>query len=163
MLAKILGVPEPRVRVIAGDVGGGFGAKGWQYAEHRLVLWAARRLGRPVRWVCERTETLLADEHARDNVSEAELALDGDGRFLGLRVRTTANLGAYLSSDRGLLPTFHNVGTLVGVYAIRRGPRPRARRADEHQPHRAVPRRGPPRGRVRSRAADRRRGPRARA
>ena len=118
VLAKILGVPEPRVRVIAGDVGGGFGAKGWQYAEHRLVLWAARRLGRPVRWVCERTETLLADEHARDNISEAELALDGDGRFLGLRVRTTANLGAYLSSDRGLLPTFQNVGTVVGVYAI---------------------------------------------
>jgi carbon-monoxide dehydrogenase large subunit len=118
VLARILGVPEPRVRVIAGDVGGGFGAKGWQYAEHRLVLWAARRLGRPVRWVCERTEALLADEHARDNVSEAELALDAEGRFLGLRVRTTANLGAYVSSDRNILATFQNVGTLVGVYAI---------------------------------------------
>jgi carbon-monoxide dehydrogenase large subunit len=118
LAAHILRVPEHRIRVIAGDVGGGFGTKGWQYPEHRLVLWAARRIGRPVKWACERHEALLADEHARDNVSEAELALDAEGRFLALRVRTLANVGAYVSSDRNLLATFANVATLVGVYAI---------------------------------------------
>src|SRR5574341_646170 len=118
LASHIFQVPEHKLRVLAGDVGGGFGTKGWQYPEHRLVLWAARKLGRPVRWACERHEAILADEHARDNVSEAELALDADGRFLALRVRTLANVGAYVSSDRNLLATFANVGTLVGVYAV---------------------------------------------
>jgi carbon-monoxide dehydrogenase large subunit len=116
LAGNIFKVPEHKVRVIAGDVGGGFGAKGWQYPEHRLVLWAARKLRRPVKWACERREAIPADEHARDNVSEAELALDADGRFLALRVRTLANVGAYVSSDRNLLATFSNVVTLVGVY-----------------------------------------------
>jgi aerobic carbon-monoxide dehydrogenase large subunit len=115
---NILKVPEHSIRVIAGDVGGGFGTKGWQYPEHRLVLWAARKLGRPVKWTCERREAIPADEHARDNVTDAELAVDADGRFLGLRVRTRANVGAYVSSDRNLLATFSNVVTLVGVYTI---------------------------------------------
>ncbi|MCI0546339.1 MAG: xanthine dehydrogenase family protein molybdopterin-binding subunit [Candidatus Rokubacteria bacterium] len=118
LATNIFKIPEHQIRVIAGDVGGGFGTKGWQYPEHRLVLWAARRIGRPVKWACERHEALLADEHARDNVTEAELALDADGRFLGLRVRTLANVGAYVSSDRNLLATFSNVSTLVGVYAF---------------------------------------------
>ncbi|MGH7391001.1 MAG: xanthine dehydrogenase family protein molybdopterin-binding subunit [Candidatus Rokuibacteriota bacterium] len=118
LATNIFRVPEHKIRVIAGDIGGAFGTKGWQYAEHRLVLWAARKLRRPVRWACERNEAILADEHARDNISEAELALDATGRFLGLRVRTVANIGAYLSSDRNLLSTFANVGTLTGVYAI---------------------------------------------
>jgi carbon-monoxide dehydrogenase large subunit len=118
LATNILRVPEHQIRVIAGDVGGGFGTKGWQYPEHRLVLWAARRLGRPVKWRCERREAIPADEHARDNVSDAELALDADGRFLALRVRTLANVGAYVSSDRNLLATFSNIATLVGVYAI---------------------------------------------
>ena len=118
LATNIFKVPEHQIRVIAGDVGGGFGTKGWQYPEHRLVLWAARKLGRPVKWACERREAIPADEHARDNVTEAELALDADGRFLGLRVRTLANVGAYVSSDRNLLATFSNVVTLVGVYAL---------------------------------------------
>jgi len=118
LASSIFKVPEHTVRVIAGDVGGGFGTKGWQYPEHRLVLWAARRIRRPVKWACERREAIPADEHARDNVTEAELALDADGRFLGLRVRTLANVGAYVSSDRNLLATFSNVVTLVGVYAF---------------------------------------------
>ncbi len=118
LASNIFRIPEHQIRVIAGDVGGAFGTKGWQYPEHRLVLWAARKLGRPVKWVCERREAIPADEHARDNVSEAELALDGEGRFLGLRVRTLANVGAYVSSDRNLLATFTNVVTLVGVYAF---------------------------------------------
>jgi carbon-monoxide dehydrogenase large subunit len=118
LASNIFNIPEHRIRVIAGDVGGGFGTKGWQYPEHRLVLWAARRIRRPVKWACERREAIPADEHARDNVSEAELALDAQGRFLALRVRTLANVGAYISSDRNLLATFSNVFTLVGVYAF---------------------------------------------
>ena len=118
LATNIFKVPEHQIRVVAGDVGGGFGTKGWQYPEHRLVLWAARKLGRPVKWTCDRREAIPADEHARDNVTDAELALDADGRFLGLRVRTLANVGAYVSSDRNLLATFSNVVTLVGVYAF---------------------------------------------
>ena len=115
LASSIFKIPEHRIRVVAGDVGGAFGTKGWQYPEHKLVLWAARKLGRPVRWQCERREAILADEHARDNVSDAEIALDADGRFLALRVHTLANVGAYVSSDRNLLATFSNVVTLVGV------------------------------------------------
>jgi aerobic carbon-monoxide dehydrogenase large subunit len=118
LASSIFKVPEHQIRVVAGDVGGGFGTKGWQYPEHRLVLWAARKLGRPVKWTCDRREAIPADEHARDNVTEAELAVDAEGRFLGLRVRTLANVGAYVSSDRNLLATFSNVVTLVGVYTI---------------------------------------------
>src|SRR5262250_2669032 len=118
LASNIFQVPEHQIRVIAGDVGGAFGTKGWQYPEHRLTLWAARKLGRPVKWACERREAIPADEHARDNVSDAELALDADGRFLALRVKTLANVGAYVSSDRNLLATFSNVPTLVGVYAF---------------------------------------------
>jgi aerobic carbon-monoxide dehydrogenase large subunit len=118
LASNIFQVPEHQIRVIVGDVGGAFGTKGWQYPEHKLVLWAARKVGRPVKWQCERREAIPADEHARDNVSEAELALDADGRFLSLRVRTLANVGAYVSSDRNLLATFSNVVTLVGVYVF---------------------------------------------
>src|SRR5262245_51495288 len=118
LASNIFQVPEHQIRVIAGDIGGAFGTKGWQYPEHRLTLWAARKLGRPVKWACERREAIPADEHARDNVSDAELALDADGRFLALRVKTLANVGAYVSSDRNLLATFSNVPTLVGVYAF---------------------------------------------
>jgi carbon-monoxide dehydrogenase large subunit len=118
LASDIFEVPESKIRVISGDVGGGFGAKGWQYVEHRLVLWAAKKLGRPVKWTCERSEGVLADEHARDNVSEAALALDAEGNFLALSVDTIAGLGAYVSSERNLLATFANVATLVGVYQI---------------------------------------------
>ncbi|MGA8401345.1 MAG: xanthine dehydrogenase family protein molybdopterin-binding subunit [Stellaceae bacterium] len=118
LATRIFKIPESHIRVIAGDVGGGFGTKGWQYPEHRLVLLAARKLRRPVKWTCERSECIQADEHARDNVTDAELALDKDGRFLGLCVKTLANVGAYISSERNLLATFGNVGTLVGTYDI---------------------------------------------
>ncbi len=113
---EVFRIPEHRVRVVSGNVGGAFGGKGWAYTEHRLVLWLAKKLGRPVKWACDRSEALLADEHSRDFVSEAELALDADGRFLALRVHTLCNLGAYMSSDRQLTPTFSNIGSLVGVY-----------------------------------------------
>ena len=83
LATNIFKIPEHQIRVIAGDVGGAFGTKGWQYPEHRLVLWAARKVGRPVKWLCERREAIPADEHARDNVTEAELALDADGPLPG--------------------------------------------------------------------------------
>ncbi|MGC1890542.1 MAG: molybdopterin cofactor-binding domain-containing protein, partial [Stellaceae bacterium] len=85
LATRIFKIPESKIRVIAGDVGGGFGTKGWQYPEHRLVLLAAKKPRRPVKWTCERSEAIQADEHARDNVSDAEPALDEDGKFLGLR------------------------------------------------------------------------------
>jgi carbon-monoxide dehydrogenase large subunit len=120
MLADmVFRVPESQVRVICRDVGGGFGAKGWQYVEHRLVLWAAKKLGRPVKWRCDRSETLLADEHGRDNVGAIELALDAGGGILGLRLHMLANIGAYVGSDRQLLTPFGQIGTVIGVYDIR--------------------------------------------
>jgi len=111
-------VPESQVRVLVRDVGGGFGAKGWQYVDHRLTLWAARKLGRPVKWKCERSEVLLADEHGRDNIGEIELALDRDGKFLALRLHMLASIGAYIASDRQLLTPFGQIGTVTGVYDI---------------------------------------------
>ncbi len=117
VLAKsIFKVPETMIRIVSPDVGGGFGLKGGLFREQILVLWAARRLGRAVAWIGERGESLLADEHARDNVTEAELALDKNGRFLGLRVRTIANLGAYVAL-RGAHPPTNNLGSLSGVYS----------------------------------------------
>src|SRR5471032_74941 len=119
MLAQnVFKVPESKMRVIAQDVGGGFGTKGWQYIEHRLTLWAARKLLRPVKWTCERSEAVMADEHGRDNVGEIELALDKDNKFLALRLNMLANVGAYVGSDRNLLSPFGMIGTVVGVYAI---------------------------------------------
>ncbi|HUH85340.1 MAG TPA: xanthine dehydrogenase family protein molybdopterin-binding subunit [Stellaceae bacterium] len=118
LAGRIFKVPAQQIRVVAGDIGGAFGIKGWQYAEHRLVLFAARRLGRPVKWLCERSEVVLADEHGRDCIANAELALDAEGKFIGLRVRVTSNIGAYLSSDRNMLATFTSLPAMVGVYAI---------------------------------------------
>ena len=119
MLAtSVFKVPESKVRVVVEDVGGGFGAKGWQYVDHRLTLWAARKLGRPVKWRCERSEVILADEHGRDNVGDIELALDKDGKFLALRLHMLASIGAYIASDRQLLTPFGQIGTVTGVYDI---------------------------------------------
>jgi len=118
LAGAVFRIPEHKLHIIAGDIGGAFGAKGPQYPEHRLVLWAAKKLRRPVRWVCERSEAILADEHARDNVSEVELALDAGGGFLALRVNTLAGVGAYVSSDRNLIATFQSVSAVVGVYTI---------------------------------------------
>jgi carbon-monoxide dehydrogenase large subunit len=119
MLAQsVFKVPESKMRVIAQDVGGGFGTKGWQYVEHRLTLWAARKLRRPVKWTCERSESVMADEHGRDNIGEIELALDEDNKFLALRLNMLANIGAYVGSDRNLLSPFGMIVTVLGVYRI---------------------------------------------
>ena len=114
LAGAIFKVPEHRVRVVVRDVGGSFGMKGGVYAEFALVLWAARRLGRPVRWTSERTEAFLADEHARDNLSHVELALARDGKFLALKLDAAINIGAY-PSPRSALPV-NNIGGVAGVY-----------------------------------------------
>jgi len=115
-LAGWLGVAPDQVRVVAGDVGGSFGMKIALHPEEALVVWAARRLGRPVRWVCQRTEAFLSDEHGRDVHVRAELGLDGEGRFTALKVRFDVNVGAYLSVKS--LGLFGNVGGIAGVYRI---------------------------------------------
>jgi len=119
--ARALGVPPAAVRFLAPDVGGGFGAKNFPYAEHVLVLWAARRLGRPVKWVATRSETFLSDHQARDHRAEASLALDANGRFLALRVASAANVGAYLAGGTGGVATLqyvHLPGTVYGIPAV---------------------------------------------
>ncbi len=113
-LAPILKVPESRIRVVAGDIGGSFGMKSAVYNEVALVLLASKRVGRPVKWVSTRSESFLCDAQARDNVTQAELALDASGTFLALRVRTIASIGAYLQT--GMPAVTGNIGTLAGVY-----------------------------------------------
>ncbi len=111
---SVLGVPESKLRVVSPDMGGSFGLRANTFPEMALVLWAAKKLGRPVKWTNVRADGFL-DEQARDFVMEVELALDHDGRFLALRVRNIANLGAYLTVF-GPLPAFGNLGGLAGVY-----------------------------------------------
>ena len=118
LAAQIFKVPESQVRVVCNDVGGGFGTKGWQYVDHRLVLWAARKIDRPVKWRCERSEAQLADEHGRDNIGDVELALDATGKILALRMHMLASVGAYIASDRQLLTPFGQIITITGVYDI---------------------------------------------
>jgi carbon-monoxide dehydrogenase large subunit len=113
-LAQIIGVPESRVRVVAGDIGGSFGMKSAIYNEVALVLLASRRLGRPVKWTSTRSEAFLSDAQARDHVTEAELALDRDGNFLAFRTRTIAATGAYAQQNSNVFVM--NLGTLAGVY-----------------------------------------------
>ncbi|RZO39097.1 MAG: xanthine dehydrogenase family protein molybdopterin-binding subunit [Rhodospirillaceae bacterium] len=112
---QVFDIPETAVRVITGDVGGSFGMRGGTYNELLLVLWASRLTGRPVKWRSDRSEGFMSDTHGRDNVSEVELALDKDGHFLGLRVKTVAAMGAYLAI-RGPRPPTNNLGTLAGIY-----------------------------------------------
>lgn len=118
--ARALGVPSAAVRFIAPDVGGGFGAKNFIYPEHVLMPWAARRVGRPVKWIATRSEGFLSDHQARGHQAEAALALDANGRFLALRVTSVANVGAYLVSAGGV-QTFqylHLPGTVYRISAI---------------------------------------------
>jgi aerobic carbon-monoxide dehydrogenase large subunit len=116
LAADIFHVPETRLHVRAPDVGGGFGTKCYLYPEEVAVLWAARRLGRPVRWTGDRSEAFLADAHGRDHLTHGELALDADGRFLALNVVTSANMGAYLSQHAPAVPTIYSTYVLPGPY-----------------------------------------------
>ena len=117
MTAFVLGLPEHKVRVVAPDVGGGFGSKIYLYAEETALVWASKRVGRPIKWTAERSESFLSDAHGRDHVTTAELALDKDGKFLALRVHTTANMGAYLSTFASCIPTILYATLLAGQYA----------------------------------------------
>ena len=119
LLSAVVGfAPENKIRVISPDVGGGFGSKAFQYAEDVVCMWACREFGRPVKWMGERGEAFLSDAHGREHYSTVRLALDSEHRFTGLHVKTTANLGAYLSTFGTLIPTYMYGMLLSGVYRI---------------------------------------------
>ncbi len=119
VIAAFVGMaPEHKLRVIAPDVGGGFGSKIFIYPEEVVCLWAARKLDRPVKWTCERSESFITDAHGRDHVTKAQMAFDGDGKITGLKVHTTANLGAYMSTFSSAVPTFLYATLLSGQYEI---------------------------------------------
>ena len=117
MTAFVLGLPEHKVRVIAPDVGGGFGSKIYLYPEETAMVFASKRINRPIKWAAERSESFLSDAHGRDHVTHAELALDKEGKFLALRVQTTANMGAYLSTFASCIPTILYATLLAGQYS----------------------------------------------
>ncbi|GAC1339628.1 MAG: xanthine dehydrogenase family protein molybdopterin-binding subunit [Acetobacteraceae bacterium] len=116
MGAFVLHIPEHKLRVVAPDVGGGFGSKIYHYAEEAIVTWAAGKLRRPVKWTADRSESFMSDAHGRDHDSTAEMALDADGTFLALRVRTLCNMGAYLSTFAPCVPTYLYATLLAGCY-----------------------------------------------
>ena len=118
MAAAVFKVDPDKIRVVAADVGGGFGAKNFVYPENLLVMLSAKLVGRPVKWIAERTETFFAEIHGRDHVTRAELAVDDHGVFLGLRVKTIANMGAYLSSMAPVIPTSASWVSMGGDYSI---------------------------------------------
>jgi carbon-monoxide dehydrogenase large subunit len=116
MGAFVLHIPEARLRVVAPDVGGGFGSKIYHYAEEAIVTWAADKVRRPVKWTAERSESFMSDAHGRDHVTHVELALDDQGKFLALKVSTIANMGAYLSTFATCIPTYLYGTLLAGTY-----------------------------------------------
>jgi len=116
MCSAVLHLPETKVRVVSPDVGGGFGSKIYHYAEEAVVTWAARKVGRPVKWTAERSESFLSDAQGRDHATHVELALDAGAKFLAMRVSTTANVGAYLSTFGSAIPTYFYAPLLAGVY-----------------------------------------------
>jgi aerobic carbon-monoxide dehydrogenase large subunit len=114
--AFVMGIPEHKLTVIAPDVGGGFGSKIYHYGEEALVLAASKKLGRPVKWVCDRSEAFMSDAHGRDHLTRIELATDREGNFLALRTETLANMGAYLSNFSTSVPTFLHGTLMAGPY-----------------------------------------------
>jgi len=115
-VSEQLKLPQTAIRLVAPDVGGGFGYKGKHYPEETLVAWAARRLRRPIKWIATRSESFLSDNQGRDHQTHAELALDSEGHFLALRVDTIANLGAYVSTFGAAIPSAIYTALLAGVY-----------------------------------------------
>jgi carbon-monoxide dehydrogenase large subunit len=146
LAAFTLHVSEHKLRVIAPDVGGGFGSKIFHYAEELLVLWASRRVGRPVKWTADRSEAFISDAHGRDHISKAQLAMDKDGKFLGLRVHTLANMGAYLSTFAPAVPDLSL--RHAALWPVRLPGDLRRGQGDLHQHRRGrrLPRRRSPRG-----------------
>jgi carbon-monoxide dehydrogenase large subunit len=117
--AATLGVSEDKIRVVAPDVGGGFGMKIYHYAEELLVVFASRQIRRPVKWVSDRNEGYISDTHARDHVTTVSGAFDRDGTLVGLRVDTIANMGAYLSTFAPAIPSFFYAFPMPGPYKVR--------------------------------------------
>ena len=116
MCAFVLGIPEQKVRVVSPDVGGGFGSKIFHYTEEALLTWCTRQIGRPVKWTAERNESFLLDAHGRDHITKAEMGFDNEGKIVALRVKTFANLGAYLSTFGSCVPTYLHGTLLQGLY-----------------------------------------------
>lgn len=116
MGAFVMGIPEHKLRVISPDVGGGFGSKIFHYAEEAIVTWASKKVDRPVKWTADRSESFISDAHGRDHITHAEMAMNDDGEFLGLRVSTRANLGSYLSTFGPSVPTYLYATLLAGTY-----------------------------------------------
>ncbi len=116
MCAFVLGIPEHKMRVVAPDVGGGFGSKIFLYGEETALVFASKQIKRPIKWTAERSESFLSDAHGRDHLTTAELALDQDGKFLAMRVNTQANMGAYLSTFASAVPTILYATLLAGQY-----------------------------------------------
>lgn len=116
LTAFVLSLPEHKMRVIAPDVGGGFGSKIFLYAEDVVLAWASKKVNRPVKWTAERSESFLSDAHGRDHATVAEMAMDQNGKFLAMRVHTVANLGAYLSTFATSVPTILYATLLAGQY-----------------------------------------------
>ena len=118
-LSAVIGLaPEHKLRVISEDVGGGFGSKAFNYSEEVICAWAAKTIGRPVKWMADRSEAFLTDAHGRDQIANAEMYLDEHKQITGLKVSITANMGAYLSTFGSLIPTYMCVPLLSGQYAI---------------------------------------------
>ena len=115
---QIFKMPQTKLHVICDNMGGGFGIRGGVYPEYSLSLWASEATGRPVKWVADRSESLLSDDHARGGLVDAELALDADGKFLGLRTHTKVPIGAYYATDRNVGCATSGLGGLAGVYGI---------------------------------------------
>ena len=116
--AFVLGIPENKLTVVSPDVGGGFGSKIYHYGEEALVLAAAKRIKRPVRWTASRSESFMTDAHGRDHVTKIELALDKDNNFLAFRTETMANVGAYLSNFSTVTPTILHGTLMAGNYSV---------------------------------------------
>ena len=116
MCAFVLGIPEHKVRVVSPDVGGGFGSKIFHYTEEALLTWCTRQIGRPIKWTAERSESFLLDAHGRDHITKAEMGFDNEGKIMALRVKTYANLGAYLSTFGSCVPTYLHGTLLQGLY-----------------------------------------------
>jgi carbon-monoxide dehydrogenase large subunit len=116
MGAFVLSIPEHKLRIVAPDVGGGFGSKIFHYAEEAILTWAAGKLARPIKWTAERSESFMTDAQGRDHVTTAKLGLDANGKFTALKVETMANMGAYLSTFASSVPTYLYATLLAGCY-----------------------------------------------
>ena len=154
-LARILRVPAERVRCVTADVGGGFGSKIQPYPEYAALAWAARRVGRPLKWASSRTEGFLSDAQSRDHVLTGELALDASGHVTALRVHSTQNLGAYVATGMPISIILNMERMVSGLYAIPAIHLQARGRLHQHRADQRLSRRWPPRVRLHRRAADR--------